>query len=71
MCVLLLSIGFVIGSIVTIVYREVCLKHRFGGTIIVKEGFQEGIIEQVTIRFSIPEEKINSSKSLYFRVKHE
>ena len=71
MSYLLLPVGFALGCILMYLYYKSIFGIKCGGTLIVKDGFQEGIIESINLRFSIPEDEISNSERLYFRVKHE
>lgn len=71
MCILLLPVGFALGSILMYLYYKSIFGIKCGGTLIVKDGFQEGMIESINLRFTISEDEINDSERLYFNVIHE
>lgn len=71
MAYLLLLVGFALGNVFMYLNYKSIFGVKCGGILIVKYGFQEGMIESINLRFSIPEDEIYESKRLYFDVKHE
>ena len=68
---LFLILGVILGTLLTRILMSIVYCHSKGGTLIVKEGFQDGVIESINLRFTINEEEICNSKTLYFDVVHE